>query len=118
MSRAISFRLTQGAGEARVVVVDDIIEDTIRRAIVRNEAGAFLTLAPAAARDIRDAVAQALAPLPADVPRVFLTKPDVRHFLRQLIKVDMPHAVVISYADLLPSVRLVPVARVSVGRGA
>jgi type III secretion protein V len=118
MNRAISFKLTRGSGELRVILLDDIIEDTIRRAIVRNEAGAFLTLAPAAARDVRDAIAQALAPMPLDAPRVFLTKPDVRHFLRQLIKVDLPHAVVVSYADLLPSVRLVPVARVTVGRSA
>lgn len=116
MSRAIPFRLTQGSGELRVVVLDELIEDTIRRAIVRNEAGAFLTLAPAAARDVREAIGQAVAAVPPEVPRVFLTKPDVRHFLRQLIKVDLPQAVVVSYADLLPSVRLVPVARVGVGR--
>jgi len=116
LNRAISFKLTQGGGELRVIVLDDIIEDTIRRAVVRNEAGAFLTLAPAAARDVREAVAQAVASLPPDVPRVFLTKPDVRHFVRQLIKVDLPYAVVVSFADLLPSVRLVPVARVAVGR--
>jgi type III secretion protein V len=113
LNRAISFRLTQGESAMRVVLVDDIVQDTIRRAIMRNEAGAFLTLPPQAARDIHRAIANALATLPADQPRIFLTHPDVRAFLWQLVRVDLPDATVVSYADLLPSIQLHPVARVN-----
>jgi len=115
LNRSISFRLAQGADAIRVVLVDELVEDTIRRAVVRNEAGAFLTLAPRAARDIHDAVARATAGLPPDQPRVFLTSPDVRAFLWQLVRVDMPDASVVSYADILPSIQLTPVGRVSPG---
>jgi type III secretion protein V len=113
LSRAISFRLTQGESVMRVVLVDDLIQDTIRRAIMRNEAGAFLTLPPQAARDIHHAIARATTALPPSEPRIFLTSPDVRAFLWQLVRVDMPDATVVSYADLLPSIQLTPVARVS-----
>ena len=113
LSRAISFRLTGGGNALPIILVDDMIQDTLRRSIMRNEAGAFLTLPPAAARDIHQAIGRALAPVPADVPRVFLVQPDIRRFLWQLIKIDLPEATVISYADLLPSIQLSPVARVS-----
>jgi type III secretion protein V len=115
LSRAISFRLNQGQSAIGVILVDAIIEDTIRRAIMRSEAGAFLTLPPQAARDVHQAIKRALAPLPPEVPRVFLTQPDVRRFLWQLIKIDLPDAVVVSYSDLLPSIALTPVARVTPG---
>ena len=47
MRRAITFRLTAGAGQLDVVLLDPLLEDTVRRAVTRTAAGAFLTLAPA-----------------------------------------------------------------------
>jgi type III secretion protein V len=109
LRRAITFRLTGGQAQLEVVLLDPIFEDTIRRAITRTPAGAFLTLAPAAARDVLAGVRQAVADSPA--PPVILTQPDVRRFVRKLLEADMPDAAVVSYAELLPEVSLKPVAR-------
>jgi type III secretion protein V len=94
------------------VLVDPTIEDTIRRAIQRTPAGSFLTLPPAAARDViaalrragSEAIAQGGAP-------VFLTQPDIRRFMRKLLEPDMPESTVVSFAELLPEVTLRPLAR-------
>jgi type III secretion protein V len=112
MRRAITFRLTRGSGQLDVVLLDSLLEDTIRRAITRTAAGAFLTLPPQAARDLLAAIRRALDVAPADgEPRVILTQPDVRRFLRKLIESELPDLSVVSFAELLPEVSLKPIAR-------
>jgi type III secretion protein V len=120
MRRAITFRLTGGLGELGVVLIDPLIEDTIRRAVTRTAAGAFLTLPPQAARDVlaavRRAVASAQSSMATDreVP-VLLTQPDIRRFVRKLIEGELPDVWVVSFAELLPEVALKPVARATPG---
>jgi type III secretion protein V len=116
--RAITFRLTAGAGQLDVVLLDPILEDTVRRAITRTAAGAFLTLAPQAARDVlasvRKAVDDAGAAHATDGPAasaVILTQPDIRRFVRKLIETELPDVWVVSFGELLPEVALKPVAR-------
>ena len=114
LRRALTFRLTRGANQLGVVLIDPTIEDTVRRAVTRTPAGAFLTLAPAAARDVvaslRRAVAEASARRAGHGP-VFLTQPDIRRFVRKLVESDLPDATVVSFAELLPEVTLRPLAR-------
>ena len=114
LRRAMTFRLTRGANQLGVLLIDPIIEDTVRRAVTRTPAGAFLTLAPAAARDVvaslRRAVTEAAAQGDTSAP-VFLTQPDIRRFVRKLLESDLPDATVVSFAELLPEVTLRPLAR-------
>jgi type III secretion protein V len=111
LRRVITFRLTSGGPHLDVLLLDAILEDTIRRAITRTGAGAFLTLAPAAARDVLDSVKRAVASAPQEKPRVLLTQPDIRRFVRKLLESEHPDIVVVSFAELLPEVALRPVAR-------
>ena len=111
MRRAITFRLTGGLGQLDVVLLDPLLEDTIRRAIARTAAGAFLSLPPQAARDVLEAVRRAFSGLAGDRPAVILTQPDIRRFVRKLIEPEMPNVWVVSFAELLPEVSLKPVAK-------
>ena len=112
LRRAITFRLTRGSPQLGVVLLDPMIEDTVRRAVTRTPSGAFLTLPPAAARDVLASVRRAVAEARAqsDAP-VLLTQPDIRRFVRKLIDVEMPEVTVVSFAELLPEVALRPLAR-------
>jgi type III secretion protein V len=97
-------------------LIDPLLEDTVRKAITRTPAGAFLTLAPPVARDVlaslRTAVASRSVESAAGQPEVVvLTQPDVRRFVRKLLEPEMPDAWVVSFAELLPEVSLKPVAR-------
>ncbi|MBL8609509.1 MAG: FHIPEP family type III secretion protein [Myxococcales bacterium] len=116
LRRAITFRLTQGASTLGVITLDPTIEDTIRRAITRTQAGAFLTLAPAAARDVVQSVRRAVgeAAVHGGTP-VILTQPDIRRFVKKLVETDVPTAQVTSFAELLPEVSLRPLARAHLG---
>jgi type III secretion protein V len=112
MRRAITYRLTAGLGQLEVVLLDPILEDTVRRAITRTAAGSFLTLPPQAARDVLASVQRAIDSVrPREEPLVILTQPDIRRFVRKLIESDMPNVSVVSFAELLPEVSLKPAAR-------
>jgi type III secretion protein V len=116
MRRAITFRLTGGLGQLDVVLLDPLLEDTVRRAVTRTPAGAFLTLPPQAARDLLAAVHRALATARSGMAGdrtgpVLLTQPDIRRFVRKLIEAELPEVAVVSYAELLPEVALKPVAK-------
>ncbi len=114
--RAITHRITRGAGFARVVIIDGIIEETIRRGIQQTSGGAFLALAPAVTRDIAAAVQRVFVESEhswgAQEPRVLLTQPDIRRFARKLIEIDHPDVMVVSFAELMPEVTLSVVGKV------
>jgi type III secretion protein V len=108
--RSITHALVGGAREISVVLLDAGIEDAIRGAITRTPAGSFLTLAPAAGRDVITALRRALEPL-GDAPPPLLTQPDIRRFVRKLVEIDLPELRVVSYAELLPELAVKPVAK-------
>jgi type III secretion protein V len=115
LRRPITFRVTKGATSLGVVLLDPAIEETVRRAVTRTPSGAFLTLAPAASRDVIAAIARALSELPpsqdASAVPVVLTQPDIRRFVRRLIEAAHPDVVVVSFAELLPEISLEALAR-------
>ncbi len=111
LRRPLTHALTQGGRELSVVLLEPQIEETIRSAVSRTPAGSFLTLAPAAARDVVSAVRRALPPAPYEGPLVVLTQPDIRRFVRKLLELDLRDVRVVSYAELLPEVAIRPSGR-------
>ena len=114
--RAITHRVTRGATSVRIVIIDGIIEETIRRGIQQTPGGAFLALAPAVTRDIavamRGAFVDAEHTWGAQEQHVLLTQPDIRRFVRKLIELEFPDVMVVSFAELLPEVMLSVVGKV------
>ncbi|HEY4104751.1 MAG TPA: flagellar biosynthesis protein FlhA [Polyangiaceae bacterium] len=110
LRRALTHALTQGSRDLSVILLEPQIEEAVRGAISRTPAGSFLTLAPAAARDIVAAVRRAL-PRENDAPPIVLTQPDIRRFVRKLLELDLREARVVSYAELLPEITLRPVGK-------
>jgi type III secretion protein V len=107
LRRAITWQLTRGEKHVDVFLLDSLLEDTVRRGITRRETGAFLALSPAAARDVVAAVRHAIGEAkdrPEGAPTVLLTQPDVRRFVKKLLETDLPDAVVVSHAELLPEI--------------
>jgi type III secretion protein V len=118
MRRSFTHRFTQDTGTLSAFTLDSIIEDTIRRAITRTSAGAFLALAPAAARDITTAVRRAFAEGPAThavSKQVILTQPDIRRFVRKLLEPDFPDLHVLSFPELMPEVSVCALGKAHLG---
>src|SRR5690606_29758470 len=78
MRRTLTHELTQGAPELAVHLLDPQIEDAVRSAIQRTAAGSFLTLSPAAGRDIVTAVRRAISSAGPHHSPIILTQPDIR----------------------------------------
>jgi type III secretion protein V len=111
MRRAITFRLTRGAPQLGVLLLDPMIEDTVRRSITRTANGAFLTLPPPAARDLIASIRRAIGESGQTAGVIVLTQPDIRRFVRKLLDAELPDVTVVSFAELLPEVALRPLAR-------
>jgi type III secretion protein V len=115
MRRALTFEATGGTGAVSAILLSSDIEEAVRGAISRTSAGSFLTLAPAAARDVVKAVRRAVeqaAGVSAQV--VVVTQPDIRRFVRKLIENDLPWLRVLSYSELLPEVSVKPAATATI----
>jgi type III secretion protein V len=114
--RAMTFRLTRGAAELPVVLLDPLVEDTVRRGISRHGDAAALALPPAQARDVVAAVMRAIgeAREAGGLP-IVVASPDVRRFLRGLLDVEAPDVPVVSHAELSPDLSLTPLARAHLG---
>lgn len=115
MRRALTFEATGGTGAISAILLSSDIEEAVRGAISRTSAGSFLTLAPAAARDVVKAVRRAVeqaAGVSSQV--VIVTQPDIRRFVRKLIENELPWLKVLSYSELLPEVSVKPTATASI----
>jgi type III secretion protein V len=104
LRRAITYEVTRGSGSLEPLTLDESIEEVIRGAIAQTVAGSFLTLSPAAGRDIVASLKRALGACPEQLQKypVVLTQPDVRRFVRKLIESEIPRARVVTYSELLP----------------
>jgi type III secretion protein V len=118
LRRPITYRLTLGAAQLEVTLLDPAIEDSIRRAVTRTSAGSFLALSPPVTRDVLASIRRALkdgAAASGGAPPVILTQPDIRRFVRKLLEGELPETTVVSFAELLPEVTLKPVSRAQPG---
>lgn len=108
---AISHALAGGAKELKAVLLSPHIENTIRDAIAVSPTGKYLGLAPAASRDIVDSIRQALASAEfGNAPRIVLTQPDIRHFVRKLLAGASDSVRVVAVSELAPELNIVPAA--------
>ena len=115
LRRAIVHELTAGGPSLRVLLLDPLIEDTIRNAIQRMPTGSYLALEPDTSADILAAVRRATALLPEGVRPVILTGLDIRRFVRRLCEAELPTLAVVSYQELPPELEIQPIARVTIG---
>jgi type III secretion protein V len=114
LKRYISFRYTGGRETLFVYLLDPEIEDVIRGAIRRTSTGSFLSLDPAIAHDILDAMRREISDLPpgAQKPAV-ITDMELRRFVRKMVELEFPTLTVLSYQELAPELNVQPVGRIT-----
>ncbi|MCA9672062.1 MAG: FHIPEP family type III secretion protein, partial [Myxococcales bacterium] len=103
------------SGALRVLVLDPVIEDTVRESIQRTDKGSYLAMEPELSHDIIAAIGRELSALPSDEPLpVVLTNMEIRRYVRRLVELELPDLAVLSYGELEPTVQVQPLARVAV----
>ena len=111
LRRQITFKHASPVGVLGVLLLDPMIEDTVRDAIQRTPTGSYLALEPVLSRDIITAVGGAVA---GHKSPVILTAADIRRYVRRLVETEHPQVTVLSYQELAPDVKLQPLGRISV----
>jgi len=115
LRRYISHRHGAADRTIHAYLLDPAIEEAVRDSVCRTERGSYLAMEPDLSRDIVEAVRRQLAARGAEEPpAAVLTTMELRRHVRRLLEVDFPDLPVLAHAELLPSLRVQPVARVSV----
>jgi type III secretion protein V len=115
LSRYITHKYADEGHTLRAFLLDPLIEQTVRDAIQKTTSGSYLALEPELSRDIVQAVRGQLRLYPEGEPLpAVLTQVDIRRYVRRLLEVDFPELPVLSHTELLPQLKIQPVARISV----
>jgi type III secretion protein V len=104
MRRSITFELTGGNPKLRVFVLDSHIEEAVRGSISRGSSGSYVSLSPAALRDMNEAVERTLGADKDGGTPVLLVPSDIRRFVREILETDFPRLRVIAHDELLPEI--------------
>jgi type III secretion protein V len=102
-------------GEISVVLIDPVIEDTIRSSIQYNNGGSYLAMEPEISRSIIDAVVHSVAPVvKAGTQPVILTTNTIRRYFRKLIEAELPEVSVLSFEELPGELSIQPLGQVGI----
>src|SRR6185295_8892547 len=112
---AISFKYGGVNKSISAFLLSPAIEDAVGGAIHVVDGTEQLALDPELAQSIVDAVKDTLRGSNAGIAGpIFLTRPDIRRHVREILRTDLAGAVVLSYRDLRPELVIEPIARIEV----
>lgn len=118
LSRYISHRFANPDGSLSAIVLHPTVEEQMRQAIRQTSAGTVLMLNPATAQQIAGQIRAVLQPyLDAGdkaAPVVLLTSLELRPYLRKLTEIELGRVPVLSYQELVPTIRVNTLASVAV----
>jgi len=114
LSRYISHRFANPDGSLSAIVLHPTVEEQMRQAVRQTSAGAVLMLNPATAQQIAGQIRSALQPyMGSGAPVVLLTSLELRPYLRKLTEIELGRVPVLSYQELVPTIRVNTLASVS-----
>ncbi len=113
LSRYITHKYAGADGSVVVYVVDREVEETVSGAIRQTDEGNFLALPPDVTQKLMAAVREQVAnDLESGREPIILTDQRVRRYVRKLVSLEIPNAVVLSYQELDPALRIQPIGRI------
>ncbi|HEY0179243.1 MAG TPA: type III secretion system export apparatus subunit SctV [Dokdonella sp.] len=112
LRRHISDRYAGAGRTLQVLVAHPELEDRLRRSVHVSGGSAQLAVEPQLAENLLAQV-HARAGAVADANVVLLCSMDVRRHLRKLTEIEFPELPVLSYQELVPDVKLVPLGQLA-----
>ncbi|MDA3845043.1 MAG: FHIPEP family type III secretion protein, partial [Vallitaleaceae bacterium] len=115
LKRAISARYFDISDENHVITLDPAIEQLILDAVKHTETGTYLSIAPEITRKIISATEKEMLKL-TSIGRmpIALTSPIVRIYYKKLTEDDLGDLVIISFNEIVSSIKLQSVGMVSI----
>lgn len=117
LSRYISHRFANADGSLSAIVLHPTVEEQMRQALRQTPAGTILMLNPATSQQIAAQIRRVLQPFVEanDAPTavVLLTLLELRPHLRKLTEIELWRVPVLSYQELVPTIRVNTLASVA-----
>jgi type III secretion protein V len=114
LKRYISYKYSGGQNILAVYLLDQDVENTVRKAIRQTSGGSYLALDPATMKKIIDKIKQEVGDLATTTQRpVLLTSMDIRRYVKKFIEQELPELPVLSYQELTPEITIQPLGRIS-----
>ncbi len=111
LSRSISKQYMASDGKLYMMMFDQEIESLIQQASQQSEDGVILALEPSIAQRVLDSIGQAVEQFSVLQMQPILTcLPAIRPQVRRLVEKFYPNLIVLSHAEILPSVQIETVA--------
>ncbi len=114
LARGFLSPFVQSDGMLPVIVVEQAVEERLGKAIQHTEHGSYLAADPVYAETVLSTVRKETEKAAANnLQPILLCSPVLRRHLRRLIEASAPTVMVISHAEVVPSVRLQSVGKVT-----
>ena len=96
------------------VILDHACEEAVRAAVRVTPGGNFLALEPEAAVTMTRRIGEFASATrrPPGTLAVVMVSMDIRRYVKKMIELDLPDLPVLSYQDLMPDARVIPVGRI------
>ncbi len=118
LARGFLSAFVQADGVLPVLVVDPALEERLGKTIQHTEHGAYLAADPALIEGVMLSVRKEAEKMVAgNLQPILLTSPVLRRHLRRMVASSAPSVVVISHAEVVPTIRLKSVGKVQVTHG-
>jgi flagellar biosynthesis protein FlhA len=114
LARGFLSGFIQTGGILPVLTVDPKAEERLGKAIQHTEQGAYLAAEPALTEAVLTSVKKETEKMAANnLQPILLCSPVLRRHLRRLVEASAPTVMVISHAEVVPTIRLQSVGKVS-----
>ncbi len=115
LKRQISYKYSSGYNILTAYLLDNELEEVIRKAVRQTSAGAFLALDPQIQQRFLHSLRMNIGEQGHSQQKAaLLTSMDIRRYVRRLIESEFYQMPVVSYQELTPEITIQPIARVSI----
>ena len=115
LKRFISYKFSRGQNILAVYLLDEGLEESIRKAVRQTSAGAYLALEPRTVKAFLESVRREVGNLSESNQKpVLLTSLDVRRYTRKLIEQEFPELPVLSHQELTEEITIQPLGRIRI----
>jgi type III secretion protein V len=113
LKRYICHRFSGGQNVLAAYILDQEVEEIIRKAIRKTGASNYLVLEPTVSRSILEVIkTQVGDAVRQTLPPVLLTSMDVRRYVRKLLETEIKTLPVLSYQELTTEIAIQPLGRI------
>jgi type III secretion protein V len=115
LRRQISYKYTVGSNILPVIIIDQGVEETIRKSIRQTSAGTFISLDPQVTKSFLSDLSKAHKGVKGHLSGgrcAVLASIDIRRYVRRLIEADHYELPVISYQELTSEITVQPVDKI------